>query len=269
VRLGDGEIVVELDADITRSYYGWLNLVQVGVPVNKFADRLSSLLGGSATKLVLRLPFSTFHFRPLLLTDIYMAMGLWEPYVCESLSLRKNCIFIDVGAHIGYYASKALRAVGTKGLVIAIEPDPRNFEVLKENMKGSGLDNYIVYNKAVSVHRCVNLVTTKNPVLSHVTHTDVQNGTRIECMTLDSLDCVIDRFRTSNGLPEVTMLIDVEESENDVIDSGSLLIRKFKPRIIIEINDFPNSEARRMLEKFGYSHQMLVPSYYIFESKEE
>jgi FkbM family methyltransferase len=42
-------------------------------------------------------------------------------------------VVIDVGANIGWYSVLAARLVGATGAVIAIEPDPTNFELLTHN----------------------------------------------------------------------------------------------------------------------------------------
>lgn len=39
-------------------------------------------------------------------------------------------IFLDIGAHIGFYSLIASRIVGEKGSVVAAEADPYNFEKL-------------------------------------------------------------------------------------------------------------------------------------------
>ena len=82
------------------------------------------------TKIVIKLPHGKLWFRPIFLEEIYMALGLWEPYVCQVFKPQKGQVVLDVGAHIGYYTVKAAEAVGDSGLVIAVEPDSRNFQVL-------------------------------------------------------------------------------------------------------------------------------------------
>ena len=53
--------------------------------------------------------------------------------------LRKGMIVIDIGANIGYYAMIEASLVTESGQVYAIEPEPRNFELLQQNIK---LNNY-------------------------------------------------------------------------------------------------------------------------------
>jgi FkbM family methyltransferase len=63
--------------------------------------------------------------------------------------LRSGQVFIDIGANIGYYATLAARQVGPTGRVLAIEPEPYNFDLLCRNIKGNHLTNVIAANVAL------------------------------------------------------------------------------------------------------------------------
>jgi FkbM family methyltransferase len=39
-------------------------------------------------------------------------------------------VVVDVGAHIGAHSLRVAKIVGPNGLVVAIEPEPRNFKTL-------------------------------------------------------------------------------------------------------------------------------------------
>lgn len=61
--------------------------------------------------------------------------GIYERFETEFVraTLKAGQTFIDVGAHIGYYTTLAASIVGPEGAVIAFEPEPGNFEILREN----------------------------------------------------------------------------------------------------------------------------------------
>lgn len=75
--------------------------------------------------------------RPLYLTRSY------EP--SETALLRRllgpGMVFVDVGANIGYYAVLAGHRVGPTGKVLAVEPDPHNFRLLRRNIAANALGN--------------------------------------------------------------------------------------------------------------------------------
>jgi FkbM family methyltransferase len=58
--------------------------------------------------------------------------------------------FVDVGAHVGYFAVLAGKLVEPDGIVFAFEPHPRNFELLLANVWRNGLTNVLCFPWAVS-----------------------------------------------------------------------------------------------------------------------
>lgn len=71
--------------------------------------------------------------------------GVHEPHVMEIIrtGLRIGDVCIDVGANIGYFSMMMAKAVGSTGRVIAFEPVPDTFDVLKMNASlaaGQGLN---------------------------------------------------------------------------------------------------------------------------------
>jgi FkbM family methyltransferase len=80
--------------------------------------------------------------------------GRWDPWDAEALKkeLRPGMHVLNLGAHIGYFALLAGREVGSGGAVTAIEAEPGNFSLLKENVRRSKLGNIRVVHGAVSDH---------------------------------------------------------------------------------------------------------------------
>ena len=52
---------------------------------------------------------------------------------------------VDAGAHVGYFTCQAARLVGPRGLVLAFEPAPRNFELLTANVWRNGFTNVVCF----------------------------------------------------------------------------------------------------------------------------
>lgn len=78
--------------------------------------------------------------------------GRWDPWDAEALKkeLRAGMNVLNLGAHIGYFAILAAQEVGSRGKVTAIEAEPDNFALLKENARRSKLANIRVVHGAVS-----------------------------------------------------------------------------------------------------------------------
>lgn len=83
----------------------------------------------------------------------FLSQGrLYEPDLSMFIIriLKKDDVFIDVGAHIGVFSILASKLVGREGLVIAVEAEPDNFDDLK---------------KHADMNECRN-ITARNAVLS-------------------------------------------------------------------------------------------------------
>lgn len=63
--------------------------------------------------------------------------------------LKLGDTIIDIGANIGAFTIKASMAVGKKGRIIAIEPDPDNLAYLRKNVKVNSVKNCIIIPKGV------------------------------------------------------------------------------------------------------------------------
>lgn len=77
--------------------------------------------------------------------------GVYEPYGTLLIKklLKKNHVFVDIGAHIGYYTLLGARLVGARGKVYAFEPDKGRFSILMKNIRNNGYGNIIAENKAI------------------------------------------------------------------------------------------------------------------------
>lgn len=86
------------------------------------------------------------------ITPALVNHGVWEPMETSVLcgSLKEGDTLIDVGANIGYYTILAAKRVGPRGRVIAFEPEPNNFAILKRNVEANGFTNVILEQKALS-----------------------------------------------------------------------------------------------------------------------
>lgn len=78
--------------------------------------------------------------------------NVFEPLETEVVKkeIKKGDVVLDIGAHIGYFTLIFAKLVGEKGKVIAFEPGPDNFTLLKKNVAINGYRNVVLVPKAVS-----------------------------------------------------------------------------------------------------------------------
>jgi FkbM family methyltransferase len=88
--------------------------------------------------------------RDMIGSDI-LRSGVWEMETVGFVTswLRRGMTFVDAGAHVGQYTLLASGAVGPAGRVIAFEPHPVLFQVLRRNVSRAGCVNVTVSQLAL------------------------------------------------------------------------------------------------------------------------
>lgn len=63
--------------------------------------------------------------------------------------IHEGDVVLDAGANVGLFSLLASEKVGPQGLVIAVEPNPANFESLSHHVKVNGCSNVRIYQRAI------------------------------------------------------------------------------------------------------------------------
>ncbi len=120
---------------------------------------------------------------------------------------KKGDVIVDAGAYLGYFAVFAAKKVGDSGKVVAFEPDPRNFEILKE--KTAKLKNVILVKKAL-FNKETKLFWKSN----FATSSFEDHGIAVNCATLD-------KELRKLGIKKVDfMKMDIEGAELEAIEGA-------------------------------------------------
>ena len=162
------------------------------------------------------------------------------------LSLQNGC-FIDVGAHTGLYSLTSLKATYANQ-VISIEPHFMNLSRLITNLRLNGLANNITtVLGAVSNFDGITKfnVLTDQSYLSKGGRID-ENGEDVNVYALDSL------YFNKLQRPLVAMKIDTEGEDYNVLLGSEKLIKKYKPKIIIEVREENKMNIKLFLKKYNY-----------------
>jgi FkbM family methyltransferase len=177
----------------------------------------------------------------------YLA-GTTEPL--EQQILLKNSrlggVFYDVGGNVGFHAMIAARAVGPAGCVYAFEPTPSLAARLRDNAARNSFENVHVFETAISaidgeirfgVHGPLSLLNS------------VRTDQAAETVTVDSTR--LDTF-CKDHRPPALVLIDIEGSEIEALESGLQMIAQHRPVLMVEVH--------YLGQKFiDFVEQVLVP----------
>ncbi len=151
----------------------------------------------------------------------------YEPEVWKQVmaAIRPGDTIVDVGAHFGLYTIACGKRVGSAGCVVAFEPHPGNFALLRRQILLNELSDRIeAHEAAVGDRDGHTQFTSGYSVQSHITP-NMNDGIRVKVCRLDSVfaDSKVDIIK-----------IDVEGFEEKALQGAEGLLndKKRKPRAI-------------------------------------
>lgn len=187
--------------------------------------------------------------------------GFWEVGLTNYLvnTLNEGDVFLDVGAHVGFYSLLASNLVGKNGKVYAFEPTPRTFASLKKNLQSK--DNSESHNVAVLNKEDKIKFTDYGPKYSAFNsfkkRTDedtlfLQKGIEIEVPAIS-----LDKFCSNKNIKPTFIKIDVEGAEHVVLESMTQILTEIRPSLSIEVSGSAdlkdNTETSvKFLQKLDY-----------------
>lgn len=187
--------------------------------------------------------------------------------------LRPGDTFLDVGAHIGYFAMVAAALVGPTGAVFGFEPETANFAHLLEHVELNAAWHVQPVHMAVGErpHVARFFVNADNDgghalwdVADHPECVRTRQGGETRPVYVTSLD----RFFEGRTLASLKAIkIDVEGSEVAVLRGAEqLLLRHRVPFVIAEVNRFAlqamgtsERELRAYMTGLGYEVYAICP----------
>jgi len=105
-----------------------------------------------------------------------------EMKILKKIIKKGDCV-IDIGANIGFYTLFFTNLVGKTGKVIAFEPEPENFSILKKNIETNSLENVTLFQKAVgSRNELIKMKLTSSGGFHHINDT---GDLEVDCIRLD------------------------------------------------------------------------------------
>ena len=167
-------------------------------------------------------------------------MGYYEPQETALLRwlLKPGMIFVDVGANWGYFTLLAAHLVGGHGRVLSLEPDPRMFRLLEQNVQM----NHLTHAAALQIAAADETATLRmqgfdteqgNWGLSRLTSEPTLASDAFE-VSARPLDELLDE----QGVDQVDLVkIDVEGAEDLVLRGMSRGLEEGRyRRILLEVH---------------------------------
>ena len=158
-------------------------------------------------------------------------------------NIKKGDTVIDIGANIGYYTILFSKLVGKKGKVIAFEPEPSNFKLLKENIEINNCKNVVPFNVALSDSKGKKELyfNPENRGGCSLKNKNLKNVLKVRTMPLDDI------IKKANFIK-----IDVEGAEAEVLEGADKILKQNNLILMIEVYRIPKKEVKKLSKIFPF-----------------
>jgi len=181
-------------------------------------------------------------------------------------NLKKGEVVIDVGAHKGGYLYWMSKKVGSKGKVIAFEPQAILCDYLKNLCKRLGLNNVTIENKGVSSVEQTTILYVPN-IGKDSSPGATLNSSKIDKSDSEKLDIeliTLNKYFKNHGevIPQL-IKVDVEGHELSVFKGCENILKENNVKLIFECEQRHLSNSGSIQEVFDYLNNLGYEGYFI------
>jgi FkbM family methyltransferase len=151
--------------------------------------------------------------------------------------MGKGMTFVDVGAHFGYFSILAAACGGSGCRVVAFEPTPSTYAVLKENTSSS--DSILALN--MGLYSSEGRLPFKDFGIGHGAFNTLYRGTKpvTELFATKAREIVVpvttlDAYCKASACKPDVIKLDAETAEYEILQGARETIGKYHPDISIE-----------------------------------
>lgn len=138
------------------------------------------------------------HLREAFILDVY-----------QSHLLKSNDVVLDLGSTTGDFCIIASRKVGPMGKIVAVEPNPTDYEILQENIRRNKCSNITSLNIGAAGKRGLEVLNFRGTTFTFKT---------------DTLDNIVKSLTNVGNIDFIKM--DIEGYEYDVVKSSIDIFRR-------------------------------------------
>jgi predicted RNA methylase len=147
--------------------------------------------------------------------------------------LRKNDVVLDAGAGIGEFTVLSSKKVGPGGTIIAIEPNPNDYELLELNIKKNN---------------CANVIPINIGLGGNSGERQIEFRGRSYSFRVDTLENILEKEGLKKSIKFLKM--DIEGFETEVLNQSVDIIKNVDT-IAIELHN-TKEEVDRILSKYNF-----------------
>jgi FkbM family methyltransferase len=234
-----------------------LLMYECGLPLNTYT--LNRLLNRTPTLI----QFSDGTLYAIMdLEDFYHASMCYEPQTLTFIQrhLASGGVFVDVGANIGGYTVRAAK----RAYVYAFEPEPRNFNLLRLNIKLNKLQNNVKsFQVAAGPHLGKVTLALSN---YHGRHSLLHTIKTTNYPTIDVDMTPLDLILANEDRIDI-IKIDVEGAEPLVLKGAREVLKRTKAVVIEATYHTSFHQASYILSKYSFKPARKLESNIVFVKK--
>jgi len=187
---------------------------------------------------------------PEVVSECIFRTGYYEPGLTTMLieRLRPGDVFLDVGAHFGYFSLLASALVGPTGQVHAFEPTPSTYDVLGANVRRNRnvtTVNEAVFDKPTTLQ--LNDYGVQFSAYNSLFGLRLSEGERhkVKGIARSVVANTIDAYLAARELKASFIKIDAEEAELEVLRGAEQTLARGEVAISVEVGDDERSGGKR------------------------
>jgi FkbM family methyltransferase len=160
--------------------------------------------------------------------DMFVSMSSHEEEILKYFTPKEGDVVVDIGAAFGFYTILASKMIGSKGKVIAIEPQPESFQMLNSNIKLNKLSNVKTHNCAIYSKQTKLQLYSSYSIIPERAGENTLDFIEVKSNKLDNL------IHQIGNIDEVNWIkIDVEGAELEVLKGATNVISKSKNIVLL------------------------------------
>ena len=170
--------------------------------------------------------------------DMVVSMRSHEEEILKHFTPKEGDVVVDVGAAFGFYTILSSKMIGSKGKVIAIEPQPESFQMLNSNIRLNKLSNVKTHSCTIYSKETKLQLYSSYSILPERAGENTLDFIEVNSNKLDNLIFQLEKINEVNWIK-----IDVEGAELEVLKGATNILAKSKDiALLIEIHNI--SEGR-------------------------
>jgi FkbM family methyltransferase len=179
--------------------------------------------------------------------------------------LAEGANFYDIGANVGFFTVIAARFLGPAGRIFCFEPLPTNHQQIRHNATLNGFTNIEIVETALgNIDGEASFWTSAEPTWGKLVSTgkvpDKMTGEiKVPVRRLDGI------IAESGLVPPDAIKIDVEGAEVDVLLGAMETLRRYRPRLLIELHG-TNAAVAELLSELDYKTTVVGDSASVIEA---